>query len=166
MPMAHSSPIATHQSGAHETPLERRYANCTRAEVVRGARSEIRLVVFCHGPRRGREVTSFNLTRRAERTPYAPGIRWFTRHPKLSGAGAVRRQGRCRRGKSREFNCLFAADGPVSVRAAIKVHPGAECSTPVVIYTAVTTCNPSRRDHICPADLQVRDLWSGLPAGC
>jgi len=165
------SPRTGHRERFHETPAERHHANCTRAEVRLGSQSEIVFSIACHAPRHG-DTPGIGLARGRgdDQSLDTPGIRSFTRHPRLTGPGAVRRWGKCqwwvsKNSKYKSFGCDFPANGRVSVVGAIRVHAGSECSLPISITTKVTTCDPNW-DGVCAANLVIRQLWSGVPKGC
>lgn len=156
--------LASGAQAFHETPAERHHANCTRADVALAAPGTISISVTCHAPRHG-DTLGFVFTRGEGESIDTPGIHSFSRHPRLRGPGRITPRARCRRYEHWEFSCSFRANGPISMHGSIKVGPGSACTRPISITTAVTTCDPNR-DGVCPADLQVRQLWSGLPAGC
>jgi hypothetical protein len=166
---AGESPRAGHSERFQETPAERHHANCTRAEVVADSPSTIVFTVACHAPSYG-DTLGFGLARGEGQSVDTPGIRSFTHHPRLTGPGAVRRWGKCqwwvsKNSKFKSFGCDFPANGRVSMVGAIRVRAGTECSRPISITTKVTTCDPNR-GGVCPANLVIRSLWSGLPTGC
>jgi hypothetical protein len=84
----------------HETPAERRHANCTRAEITVGAPSKIVFSIACHAPRHG-DTLGFSLTRGDNESLETPGIRMLYSPSPPEGAGSGQTVGQVSAGQLR-----------------------------------------------------------------
>jgi hypothetical protein len=155
-PQLGASPIATSARSLRPS--------CRDAKALLGGRPHsIRIVAHCLR-RHGHE---FGIT--INRNPYRArfALLGYSRHPRISGSGAVSRYGSCEHSHhGPAVGCSARAGGRVTLVAHLRVEAETRCSARVFIEQGVPdSCQPNK-GQTCALDYVVQILYSALPRGC
>lgn len=121
----------------------------------------IRFSASCH---RGKGLLFQFVISRGDRAGKHVTITSFSRHPRLSGRGAVASHGFCQRLRQ-ELACRGRAKGKVRLQGWIEVPPIRRCWSRILLVQVVpSACNPNR--EYCNGAMKVDWLYNAVPRGC
>jgi hypothetical protein len=138
-------------------------APCRSATVSAGAQPEvIEFAVRCRASATAEKVT-FSIARYSlQNRTSKPGIRHFSKRPRVSGPGALRPSGKCDR-SGMPLYCQARANGRITVVGKLHVKPRSRCTMGVAVYV---TESPRCEGTTCPATAAIETLSRGVPRGC
>jgi hypothetical protein len=137
--------------------------HCQRGSAALGNRPG--LIAFSVSCRRGKGRFFRFIATRADRLGKHVTISSFSSRPRLSGPGAVARNGFCQRLRQ-EIACRGRGRGKVRLRGWIRVPPIRQCRSQIRLVQVVpSACNPNR-DEECSGALKLDQLFAAIPKGC